>query len=58
MRFHFGVGLSAVVASLIVVGCGVAEGPVQSAHEADPYVGPFEVEDITGPNQGKSLCYR
>jgi hypothetical protein len=36
---------------------GVAE-ETKSGLPVGESVGPFNVQDITGPNQGKSLCYR
>ena len=31
---------------------------VKSGLEPGSSVNPFDVEDITGPNKGKTLCYR
>jgi hypothetical protein len=51
-------GLSAVVVSLAVVGTIHAGDAVQSGLKVGHFVSPFNVDDITGPNQGKTLCYR
>jgi hypothetical protein len=58
MRFRFASGLSAVVVSIVMVGTGLAGEPVKSGQAVGDSVSPFDVEDITGPNKGKTLCYR
>ena len=58
MRFHVATGLSAVVVSIVMVGTSFAGGPVKSGPAAGELVSPFGVDDITGPNKGKTLCYR
>ena len=58
MRFRFAAGLSAVVVSIVMVGTSLAGEPVKSGQEVGDSVSPFDVEDITGPNQGTTLCYR
>ena len=45
--------------ALVVVACGVASAAeLQSGLQVGDHAGPFNVKDITGPNAGKSLCYR
>ena len=58
MRFRFASGLSAVVVSIVMVGTGRAGDAVKSGLMPGELVSPFDVEDITGPNKGKTLCYR
>lgn len=35
-----------------------ADEPIKSGLEVGAAAGPFNVRDITGPNKGKTLCYR
>jgi hypothetical protein len=58
MRFCFASGLPAVVVSIVMVGTSLAGDPVKSGQAVGDAVSPFDVEDITGPNRGKTLCYR
>jgi len=58
MRFRFARGISAVVVSIVMVGTGLAGDAVQSGLKPGESVSPFNVDDITGPNKGKTLCYR
>ena len=58
MRFRFASGLSAVVVSIVMVGTSLAGDPVKSGQAVGDFVSPFDVDDITGPNKGKTLCYR
>ncbi|MFO0958156.1 MAG: hypothetical protein U0800_12135 [Isosphaeraceae bacterium] len=58
MRLRFASGLPTLVASIVLVGASFAGEPVKSGQAAGEPVSPFDVEDITGPNQGKTLCYR
>ena len=58
MRIDFAKGLSAVVVSIVMVGTGLAGDAVKSGLKPGESVNPFNVDDITGPNQGKTLCYR
>jgi hypothetical protein len=46
------------VASIVMVGACLAGEPVKSGQAVGDHVSPFDVEDITGPNKGKTLCYR
>jgi hypothetical protein len=58
MRFGIATGISAVVVSIVMVGAVKAGDPVKSGLKLGEFVRPFDVEDITGPNKGKTLCYR
>ena len=58
MRLKFAAGSSAVVVSIVMVGTSLAGDPVQSGLKVGESVNPFNVDDITGPNKGKTLCYR
>jgi hypothetical protein len=58
MRLKFARALSAVAVSIIMVGTCLAGDAVQSGLKAGESVSPFDVDDITGPNKGKTLCYR
>jgi hypothetical protein len=42
----------------VVVGAAVAAEAVKSGLEVGDPATPFNVRDITGPNAGKTLCYR
>lgn len=58
MRYWIAGGLSAVVVSIVLVGTGRAGDPVKSGLRPGELASPFDVDDITGPNKGKTLCYR
>jgi hypothetical protein len=58
MRLKFARSISAVAVSIVMVGTSLAGDAVQSGLKVGESVNPFQVEDITGPNKGKSLCYR
>jgi hypothetical protein len=58
MRFRFARSVSAVAVSIVMVGTSVAGDAVKSGLKAGEMVGTFQVDDITGPNKGTSLCYR
>jgi hypothetical protein len=58
MRSRSAKGISAAVVSIIMVGSCLAGDAVQSGLKPGEFVRPFDVEDITGPNKGKTLCYR
>ena len=58
MRFRFAIGVPAVVVSIVMVGASLAGDAVQSGLKPGESVNPFQVDDITGPNKGTSLCYR
>jgi hypothetical protein len=58
MRISLTQGISAVVVSIVMVGTSLAGDAVQSGLKVGEPVNPFQVDDITGPNKGTSLCYR
>jgi hypothetical protein len=58
MRSRFALGISAVVVSIVAVGASLARDVVESGLKLGSFVTPFDVDDITGPNKGKTLCYR
>jgi hypothetical protein len=58
MRLNFAAGVSAVVVSIVMVGASLAGDAVQSGLKIGESVNPFLVDDVTGPNKGKTLCYR
>ncbi len=51
-------GISSVMVSIIVAGTTLAGDAVKSGLKPGELVNPFNVEDITGPNKGTTLCYR
>jgi hypothetical protein len=60
MRSVVAWGISALVVSAFVVGtvtAGDAPG-LKSGLQVGEMASPFNVQDITGPNKGTSLCYR
>ena len=58
MRLRSAKGISAVVVSIFVVGTSLAGDAIQSGLKPGESVNPFDVNDITGPNKGTTLCYR
>jgi hypothetical protein len=58
MRSNFARSVSLVVVSIVMVGTGLAGDAVQSGRKVGEVASPFDVDDITGPNKGKTLCYR
>jgi hypothetical protein len=58
MRSNFARSVSLVVVSIVMVGTGLAGDAVQSGLKVGEVASPFDVDDITGPNKGKTLCYR
>jgi len=58
MRSRFALGVSAVVVSIFTVGAILAGDAVESGLKPGKMVNPFDVDDITGPNKGTTLCYR
>jgi hypothetical protein len=51
-------GIAAAFVSAVMVGIAFAGDAVISGLKAGESVSPFQVDDITGPNKGTSLCYR
>lgn len=58
MRRNFATGISAMVVSIVMVGTSLAGDAVESGLKVGEFARPFDVEDITGPNKGQTLCYR
>lgn len=58
MRSRFATRASAVVVSIVLVGTSLGGDAVPSGQPAGDPVSPFDVLDVTGPNKGKTLCYR
>jgi hypothetical protein len=58
MRLILAKGTSALVVSIVMVGTSLAGDAVQSGLKVGDFVTPFNVDDITGPNKGTTLCYR
>jgi hypothetical protein len=58
MRISLAKGISAVVVSIVMVGTSLAGDVIQSGLKVGEPVNAFLVDDITGPNQGTTLCYR
>jgi hypothetical protein len=58
MRLSLANGISLVVVSIVMVGTSIAGDAVQSGLKVGESVNAFQVDDITGPNKGTSLCYR
>jgi hypothetical protein len=54
----FAAGISAVVVSIVMVGTSRAGDAVESGLKVGEPVNAFNVDDITGPNKGTTLCYR
>lgn len=50
--------LAAVAAVAILGSAAVQAGDLKSGLELGDRTSAFNVKDVTGPNQGKSLCYR
>jgi hypothetical protein len=58
MRLRSALGISAVVVSIVTVGAIYAGDAVESGLKPGESVSPFDVDDVTGPNKGTTLCYR
>jgi hypothetical protein len=58
MQLFSATRVSSVVVSILVVGTSLAGDAVQSGLKPGEFVRPFNVDDVTGPNKGKTLCYR
>jgi hypothetical protein len=58
MRSRSAMGISCVVVSVILMGTSRAGDAVQSGLKPGENVNPFDVDDVTGPNKGTTLCYR
>jgi len=58
MRLRSALGISAVVVSIVTLGAIYAGDAVKSGLEPGDFANPFDVDDVTGPNKGTTLCYR
>ena len=58
MRLNRATSTSAVVVAIVMMGTCLAGDAVQSGLKVGESVNPFNVDDITGPNKGTTLCYR
>lgn len=58
MRLKLAMAASAVVVSIAMMGTSRAGDVVKSGLAVGESVGPFQVDDVTGPNKGSTLCYR
>ena len=58
MRLRVAAGVSVLVVSIAAVGASFAGDAVQSGLKVGSTVNPFDVDDVTGPNKGTTLCYR
>lgn len=58
MRRRFATGFSAFTLSIVLVGTGQAGDPVKSGLKPGESPSPFDVDDVTGPSKGTTLCYR
>jgi hypothetical protein len=58
MRLKLAVAASAVAVSIVMMGSARAGDAVKSGLAVGEAVGPFEVDDVTGPAKGQTLCYR
>jgi hypothetical protein len=60
MRRSIAWGAFALVASAVSVGTIIgADTPgLKSGLQVGGFAQPFDVEDVTGPNKGLTLCYR
>jgi len=58
MRSNCAKGISAALVSVLMIGTSFAGDAVKSGLSVGEPVNPFLVDDITGPNKGKTLCYR
>ena len=47
-----------VVLAITAFGAVAAAGAPKSGLQPGDFAGAFNVKDCTGPNEGKSLCYR
>ncbi|GAC1347006.1 MAG: hypothetical protein NVSMB14_09840 [Isosphaeraceae bacterium] len=58
MRKCFAWGLSAlVVGAFVATTAVVAKDGLKSGLQVGDVATPYDVQDITGPNKGRTLCY-
>jgi hypothetical protein len=58
MRLNRATSTSLVVVAIVMMGTCLAGDAVKSGLEVGESVNQFNVDDITGPNKGTTLCYR
>ncbi len=58
MRSRIAWGASLVVVSAVGLGTALAQDALKSGLQVGEMAGAFNVQDVTGPNKGTSLCYR
>jgi hypothetical protein len=58
MRSALAISFSALVVSIVMVGASRAGDEIKSGLAIGEFATPFDVDDVTGPNKGKTLCYR
>jgi hypothetical protein len=58
MRLKLAVSFSAMVVSIVMMGAARAGDEIKSGLAIGELASPFDVDDVTGPNKGKTLCYR
>lgn len=58
MRNVLAWGVSAVMVSALMVGTARSGDAPKSGLQVGEAAPAFDVQDITGPNKGKTLCYR
>ena len=51
-------GTYCMVAALAMLSVAADAGELKSGLQVGDSATPFQVKDCTGPNKGKSLCYR
>lgn len=49
--------LGALLAAVALAGAAVAGEALKSGPQPGQKTSAFDVEDVTGPNKGKTLCY-
>jgi hypothetical protein len=58
MRLKLAVAASAMAVTIVMMGSAHAGEAVKSGLTVGKIVGAFEVDDVTGPHKGQTLCYR
>ena len=58
MRLRFALAASAMVVSIVMVGAARAGDEIKSGLAVGDFASPFNIDDVTGPNKGQTLCYR
>ena len=58
MRLKLAVSFSAMAVSIVMMGAARAGDEFKSGLAIGEFASPFDVDDVTGPNKGQTLCYR